>query len=401
MRSIWDRDAMLALLDMKGLARHNYDKILRKQYNETQNSTIDRLENFKIPENVSPKIYEIQNDSSVQQMTTKLINTLNSTSGETVKLLIGQQDGHQIETVIMRYKNNACSNSRTSICVSSQIGCAMDCTFCATGTMGIIGSLTCGEIIEQVIWCQKIEPVRNIVFMGMGEPLHNYDAVCTAIDTLIRKDIFSFRHNRVTISTVGIIDKMISMIDTYPDIPLALSLHAPNQELRQKLIPSAQQYPFEQLIQVIDYYIQLTGKSMLIEYILIDNINTSDECIHELGKLFTNRNIILNVIPCNPIADSNNINSTQKQSLSYKSPSSKRIDEICQLLSQEYKIFVTIRKEFGNDIWGACGQLVSLTSNNKKLTSICCDDVEDAYTTTPRELTRRIYPPPNTKCTNN
>uniref|UniRef100_A0A146KJE4 Ribosomal RNA large subunit methyltransferase N n=1 Tax=Lygus hesperus TaxID=30085 RepID=A0A146KJE4_LYGHE len=278
---------------------------------------------------------------------------------------------------------------RTSVCVSSQIGCAMGCTFCATGTMGIIGNLTPGEIVEQVLWCLAIEPVRNVVFMGMGEPLQNYQAVCCAIDTLIRKDIFSLRHSRITVSTMGLVDRMVQFIDTYPTIPLALSLHAPNQSLRQQLIPSAHQYPFESLLQVVDYYGQTTGKRMLIEYIVIEGVNSDDATIHELGRLLTDRGVLLNLIPCNPIVGADV--GAAAHVPSYVPPTPDRLGEICRILCNHYRIFVTVRREFGNDIWGACGQLVSGARTGVVDSTV--RDVEDVVPSY-APLHRHIFPPP-------
>ena len=279
--------------------------------------------------------------------TTKVVDRQDSAKGDTTKLLIQLQDGHLIETVIMQHHNYR------TVCLSSQIGCKMGCKFCATGTMGIIGNLTAGEIIEQVVHANAISKIRNIVFMGMGEPLNNMEALCTTLDFLVDTRTFSLAPRHVTVSTVGVVKNMRRLTDQYPTVNLALSLHAPNQEVRLKIVPSASAHKYEVLLAELDHRIaawnRLQSKSrgerlpppsfgdgeeedsssvnsastahtagtgtmvrsfkkkihssgIMIEYILIKDVNVLPEHAHELGRVLSSRreDLLLNLIPSTP-----------------------------------------------------------------------------------------------------
>ena len=178
--------------------------------------------------------------------TTTLVAEQKSSDG-TVKLLLKLQDGHAIESVIMKHKG------RNTLCVSSQVGCQMGCTFCATGTMGIIADLWSGEILEQLAYANNVAPIRNVVFMGMGEPLNNYDAVLKAIQAMT--SVFGLAPKHITLSTVGIIHRIRQLTKDAPLVRLALSLHAPTQELRSEIVPSSKAYPLDKLMQAIDEHL--------------------------------------------------------------------------------------------------------------------------------------------------
>jgi sorting nexin-8 len=208
--------------------------------------------------------------------TSRIAQRVDSDRADTTKLLLELQDGHKIETVVMKHRN------RATVCISSQIGCKMGCKFCATGTLGIIGNLTmgeraacaqggqvytdqfrnvlvltsvccpAGEIVEQLVYAMRVSKVRNVVFMGMGEPLNNYDNVKSAIDAMTDVKRFSLSGSHITISTVGVIPKMYKMTYEMPHVNLALSLHAPNQDLRCQIVPTATAYPLDKVCETVE-----------------------------------------------------------------------------------------------------------------------------------------------------
>ncbi|MFH1447158.1 MAG: 23S rRNA (adenine(2503)-C(2))-methyltransferase RlmN, partial [Chloroflexota bacterium] len=210
--------------------------------------------------------------------------TLSSRDGNTEKTLFELNKGAKIETVLMRYA------SRNSLCVSTQSGCAMGCTFCATGQMGFIRHLTSGEIIAQVIHYtnklrQSSETLTNVVFMGMGEPFQNYDACLDALRRLNDPDGFNMGSRRFTISTVGIVPKINKFADEGLQVNLAISLHAANNALRSSLIPINRMYPIDKVIEAVKYYIQKTNRRVSFEYALINGVNDSNLEAMELGDL--------------------------------------------------------------------------------------------------------------------
>ena len=300
--------------------------------------------------------------------------------GSTTKLLIQLQDGKKIESCIMRYgmvqlekfpkeelKDSFKSNKRATLCVSSQVGCSMGCTFCATGTMGLVANLSSGEILEQLMHANKIEKIRNVVFMGMGEPLDNYDQVLLAIKAMTDTGRFGLSPSRITISTVGVVPRIRSLIKDSPQIGLALSLHAPNQKLRLKIVPTAKAWNISKIMDATVDFIDNQNKNIvsanrkrhvLVEYVLIDNVNDSEEVAHELGQLLAGKDVYLNVIPYNPT----------DVPFDYKSPSLASTRKFVDIV-KTYGIHTLQRQELGQDIASACGQLVVSSSK--------CDSVGD------------------------
>ena len=206
-------------------------------------------------------------DNGFVTLTSTVDDARTSADGATTKLAVKLHDGHLVESVLMRYVSK--DGSRASLCVSSQVGCAMGCTFCATGTMGIKGNLTTGEILEQIVHADSIlaneaatvkenvkaknlDLVRNVVFMGMGEPLNNYENVVEACRALIDRKRWNLAHGRVTVSTVGVTPRLHDLTRDLPQICLALSLHAPNQKMRSAIVPAAKAYKIEGLIDALD-----------------------------------------------------------------------------------------------------------------------------------------------------
>jgi adenine C2-methylase RlmN of 23S rRNA A2503 and tRNA A37 len=286
-------------------------------------------------------------------LVTKVITTQFSDDGTTTKLLIRLPSGALVETVIMRYDRADKTDSetsirpRTTVCLSSQEGCKMKCSFCETGTMGFKSHLSATEILEQLMHANSIHSIDNVVFMGMGEPFDNYTALCESIQIMINPRLFALGPRYICVSTVGIIPKMRQFMVDCPGVKLALSLHAPTQEIRLEIVPTAKNYPLDRLMDAVDEYLT-RNKRIMIEYILIRNLNCTIETAHLLGKLLQDRAVILNLIPYNPT----------NTGMGYEAPSDNEIDEFEAILRGGYQVRTTVRRTMGQDIAGACGQLV-------------------------------------------
>jgi 23S rRNA (adenine2503-C2)-methyltransferase len=272
-----------------------------------------------------------------------------STDGFTRKYLLGLSDGERIETVLMRYKG------RSTACVSSQAGCAMGCVFCATGQMGYKRHLTTAEIVAQAAHVARAlgtskepRPLRNVVFMGMGEPLHNYDAVMKASDILRDPSGFGLSSERVTVSTVGVVPGIRRMADEGVPVHLAVSLHAATQEERVALVPVAKKWPLDELMDACRHYCDAVGRRIFFEWTLIDGKNDSADHAHSVGKLVKGLPAHVNLIPLNPTAGYGGEPS--------RNESSRRFQRI---LADEYKIPSTVRVRRGIDIAAGCGQLAT------------------------------------------
>jgi 23S rRNA (adenine2503-C2)-methyltransferase len=266
-----------------------------------------------------------------------------SSSGDSIKALITLHDNVKIESVLMRHKDK-----RNTVCVSSQVGCPLKCTFCATGRMGFKRNLNPSEIIEQVIFFARLlrmeaKKVTNIVFMGMGEPFLNYDNVIEAIRILNDKEGFALGARHFSVSTVGITEGIRKLAQEKLQVNLAISLHAPTNDLRIKLMPINKQYPIENVMSAADYYISKTNRKVMFEYILIKDVNDSLAFAEKLGKLLQDKLCVVNLIPCNP--------------MDKVRPSSQvRLEKFKRILEGS-GIPVVQRYSFGQDIHAACGQL--------------------------------------------
>lgn len=277
-----------------------------------------------------------------------------SKDDHTVKFVVALHDGHRVETVLMRH------DARTTVCVSSQIGCQMGCKFCATGTMGIVGNLCSAEILEQVAHAGKFEMLRgreapsNVVFMGMGEPLMNYDAVKDAILGLTDESRFKLQKSHVTVSTVGVTARVRQLTAEIPEVALALSLHAPDQKLREQIVPAAKAHPLPKLMAAIDEYLarkkvsKKSSKHLMIEYVLLAGVNDLDEHAHALGTLLEGKPVYVNLIPYNP-----NLTAALE---GYSAPTPEAARRFGGLV-MEHGLKVRLRIEMGQDIAAACGQL--------------------------------------------
>ena len=262
-------------------------------------------------------------------------------SDGTIKYLLEFPDGECVETVLMRFDNRA----NLTACVSSQVGCAVNCTFCATGKRGFIRNLSYREIIEQVLTIQRDTglKVTNVVFMGQGEPLLNLDNVLKAME--IFNENFQIGARRLTLSTSGIVPQIRKLADLDMQSTLALSLHAPNSEIRRKLMPIENKYDMDELHKALKYYVEKTGRRITIEYLLIKDLNDTVESAKQLAAYLKDIKCNINMIPYNP---------TEKND--YQRPSNNAIMKFKYLMEHSGKK-VTIRLERGADIDAACGQL--------------------------------------------
>jgi 23S rRNA (adenine2503-C2)-methyltransferase len=276
-----------------------------------------------------------------------------SSDGFTRKYLLGLHDGNRIETVLMKF------TGRVTACVSSQVGCAMGCVFCATGQMGYTRHLSAGEIVAQAMHVREVvrslaadspdpegeDKLRNIVLMGMGEPLHNYDAVMDAIDILRDPGGFALAAKKITLSTVGVVPGIIRFADEARPVHLAVSLHAATQEERAALVPSAKRWPLDQLMEACRYFVRKLERRIFFEWTLIEAKNDSPAHAHSVGRLLQGIPAQVNLIPLNP-------------TIGYGgAPTRSEAARKFQDVLAEYGLPSTVRQRRGIDIAAGCGQL--------------------------------------------
>jgi 23S rRNA (adenine2503-C2)-methyltransferase len=263
------------------------------------------------------------------------------------KLVLRTASGYSIESVVMRT-----GTGRVSLCVSSQVGCAAACGFCATGQMGVAKSLTTAEILDQVVlagerMAGEDRRVRNVVFMGMGEPFHNEEAVYEAVAALLSPELFHHTPNRVLISTVGIPDAMIRCARRFPEVNLALSLHSVRQDVRERLIPLAAKYSLDELRAAIQAVNRIQSNTVMIEYLMLAGVNDSAGDASELVGWMNGLDVHVNLIPYNPIESAPQLRTTERP----------QRDAFAAIL-RDAGFITTIRYSLGADIAAACGQLV-------------------------------------------
>ncbi|HET7737031.1 MAG TPA: 23S rRNA (adenine(2503)-C(2))-methyltransferase RlmN [Tepidiformaceae bacterium] len=272
-----------------------------------------------------------------------------SDDGETTKLLLRMGDGTLIETVLMQYTGADGSHPRSTVCVSTQAGCAMGCVFCATGQMGFERNLEAAEIVAQVVHFARIlaarkQHVTNVVFMGMGEPLANYDETMKAVRILTHPKAFGLGQRHITISTVGVIRGIERLAQEDMQIGLAISLHSPFNDARHALVPTAGPRSVDDLISAAERYFKASGRRVTFEYALIDGQNDSFETAEALAKLMRRTGAHVNLIPVNPTAGG------------YGKPNRQRVLAFERVL-RDAGVNTTIRVEKGSEISAACGQL--------------------------------------------
>ena len=259
----------------------------------------------------------------------------------TRKYLFALADGNMIESVLMKYKHG------NSVCVSSQVGCRMGCRFCASTLDGLVRNLTPSEILEQIYRIQESigERISNVVVMGSGEPMDNYDNIVKFIELLTDEHGLHISQRNLTVSTCGLVPRMKQLADLKLQITLALSLHASSQEKRKELMPVANSYELSEVLDACRYYFDKTGRRITFEYSLVGGVNDTDEDAERLAKLVSGMNCHINLIPVNPIKERDYVQSDHEEILKFKNKLEKN------------GINVTIRREMGRDIDGACGQL--------------------------------------------
>ncbi|QDT60180.1 putative dual-specificity RNA methyltransferase RlmN [Stieleria bergensis] len=270
-------------------------------------------------------------------------SSLQTSRDGTDKLLVGLADGGQVECVLLRDGN------RRSICVSSQVGCAMGCVFCASGLDGVDRNLTQGEIVEQMLRLQDRlvdgERLSHIVMMGMGEPLANLDKVLGSLQIASSADGLGISPRRITISTVGLPPAIDRLANNGMPYNLAVSLHAPNEELRSQLVPVNKKIGINAVLEAADRYFAANGRRLTFEYVLLGGINDQPEHAKQLVHLLSKRNVLLNVIPYNPV-----------EGLPYETPTKQSIARFRKTL-ETGGINVKFRQRKGDEIDAACGQL--------------------------------------------
>lgn len=281
----------------------------------------------------------LKEDTSITSL--KLVTVRISKEDGTRKYLFELEDGNIIESVLMRYKHG------NSVCISSQVGCRMGCKFCASTLDGLLRNLTAAEMLDQIYRIQRDigERISNIVIMGSGEPMDNYDNIVRFIKLLSDARGLNISQRNITVSTCGIVPNMIKLADEGFQITLALSLHAPNDEIRRSLMPIANKYPIQEILKACDYYYKKTGRRVTYEYSLVAGINDNLSEAGKVIKLLKHRKGHINLIPVNPIKERDYKKSAHKSILAFKN-----------LLEKE-GLNVTVRREMGQDIDGACGQL--------------------------------------------
>lgn len=273
--------------------------------------------------------------------TLEKVVVLESKHDGTRKYLFRLYDGNVIESVLMKYHHG------NSVCISSQVGCRMGCSFCASTLGGLVRNLTAAEMLEQIYAISRDigERVSNVVVMGTGEPLDNYEELLKFIHMLTDEDGLHISQRNVTVSTCGLTAQLKRLADEGLAITPAISLHAPNDELRKQLMPVAKSHSIAELMEAADYYVEKTGRRMTFEYSLIQGVNDAPEQALELSRLLRGRNCHVNLIPVNPVKEREYERSHITNVLRF------------QKVLENNDVNVTIRREMGSDIDAACGQL--------------------------------------------
>lgn len=262
-------------------------------------------------------------------------------SSDTVKLLLKYDEKSEIECVIMKYSYG------TTICISTQVGCRMGCNFCASTLGGLVRNMSSGEMLGEVLRASKMvhERISNVVLMGTGEPFDNFDNVIQFIRMVTSEETLNLSQRHITVSTCGIVPNICKFADLKMQVTLAISLHAPNDDIRKKIMPIANKYKIYDIIKACFYYIQKTNKRITFEYAIIKGINDSKECAEELSRVLSGMLCNVNIIPLNSINEK-----------SYEKPSMEAVEKFEKLLTH-YGIYSTVRRKMGSDINAACGQL--------------------------------------------
>lgn len=336
---------------VKELLEQNGEKSFR--YAQIENAIYKNfIEDFDEMNTLSKNIRQLLKENCFFQ-SLEVESLVTSKNGQTTKILFKTVSWEFIESVIMRHLTG-----RVTLCVSCQAWCPMWCSFCATGKLWLLRNLEFHEIIEQVYFAASLlnkegDKLRNIVYMWMGEPMLNYDRVKDTINFVCEQKKFDLANRRITVSTCGIIPGIKKFTSDFPQTSLAISLHAPNDEIRKKIMPVDYTYPLKDLMKSLDEYVAKTNKRIFYEYIMINGVNDDIKLAHELWKLLEGKLAHVNFIPYNPWEGTNSDGFTTTP---------RFIIEKFQKILQHYWVVSTIRATMWDDIDAACGQL----ANKKK-----------------------------------
>lgn len=349
MRNLYDltRPNLISFLAELGYSEYHADVVWRGLYQQMAMS-LHEIDGLR--PDLLAKLTAVSTLHHPQQQTAQ-----QSSDGYTRKYLLAQNDGRAIETVIMRFearRQRPDDTRRFTTCISTQAGCAMGCVFCATGQMGFKRHLTAGEIVGQVLFVVRTlategRSLRNIVLMGMGEPLHNYDNVMQALDIITDDKGLAIAPRRITISTVGLPHQIRRLADEARPYNLAVSLHGATDAERQALVPPAKKWPLAELLTACRYYSAKRGRRIFFEWTLIEGENDTAVQAHALGQLLADMNAHVNVIPLNPTAGYGG------------QPSNPERVGRFQAILRDYDLPSTVRQRRGIDIDAGCGQLAS------------------------------------------
>lgn len=281
---------------------------------------------------------ELKNDFKIDKL--DVLKTFDSKIDSTKKYLLQLTDKNIVEAVYMAYKD------RSTICISSQVGCRMGCTFCASTKNGLVRNMTASELIDEVYLLERLNgPISNIVIMGIGEPLDNFENIKKFIEIITDPRGRNLSHRSITLSTSGLSSRIKDLADTGLDVNLALSLHYADDKKREIYMPVAKRYSIKDLIEATDYYFDKTGRRVSFEYVVIDRVNNLNEDVENLHDLLFGKNVHINLIPLNPIAE-----------FDHKKPAAKVLEDFRQRLTKR-GLNATIRRSMGSDIDASCGQL--------------------------------------------
>ncbi len=306
------------------------------------------IKDFMDMTNLSKSDREVlENKYSITDL--KLIRRQDSRKDETVKFLFQLPDGEMVESVLMKYKHG------NSACLSTQVGCAMACSFCASGQEGLVRNLTTGEMVDQILAMSSLqsERISHVVLMGSGEPLQNLGNVVKLMKIINENEGLNISLRHVTLSTCGLIPEILKLATYKLPINLAISLHASNDDIRRRIMPVSRGYSIKELISACDEYSRITGRRVTYEYALIKGVNDSIIDMQHLAKLLKGKLCHVNLIPINPVEGSN-----------YQSTNISHLNELTRVLLKN-GIVSTVRRELGSDIDAACGQLKRRTLNEK------------------------------------
>lgn len=340
MFSIHDESQIIALLESHGHKKFRYAQLENAIYKNL-------ITDFDAIETLPKDIRELLRENCFYNSLT-IHSEVTSDDGQTTKFLFKTHDDKMIEAVIMRHLSG-----RNTLCVSCQAGCPMACSFCATGKLGLIRNLEFHEIIDQIMianltLAKEDKKIRNIVYMGMGEPMLNYDNVAESIRIASGQKKLDLSNRRITISTCGIVPGILRLAEDFPQVSLAVSLHAPTDDARKRIMPVENTYPIDALMAALDTYVAKTNKRIFYEYIMINWVTDRPEYAHELARLMQWRLAHVNFIPYNP---GEGIMGNGFQ------PTSKIMIKKFQDTLDKAWVPSTVRHTMGDDIDAACGQL--------------------------------------------